>query len=98
MDLKTFSRELVKEAGLAGKLMLGARRVRGGLTGSTVKNIEKRMGEAAGDMSSSSQNLLGNLGKRLPKAKAFQRNVRIGTGLAAGGVVAGRMSKSDNGG
>ncbi|MEN6549914.1 MAG: hypothetical protein ABFE07_28055 [Armatimonadia bacterium] len=96
MELKEFAKERVKKAGLLKQVTLGTRRVWGGLTGSTVKGIEQRMGEAAGDMTTSAQNRLGNLGKRLPKAKAFQRNVRIGAGVAGGAFLAGRMSKRDN--
>lgn len=94
MELKDFAQEYVKEAGLGATALRGAKRIWGGISGSTVKGIESRIGATAGDMSTKAQRKLGRLGEMLPKAKAFQRNARIGAGLAGGGLVAGHLLTS----
>lgn len=87
MDLRNFAQEFIKQAGW----MHAAKRIVGGLTGSTVKGIEANV------LKAKNPGTAANFASLLPKAKAFQRNVRIGAGLAGGGIVAGRLSKSDNG-
>lgn len=92
MELKDFA----KESALAMKAMSMGKNLWGALSGSTVKKIEQGIAGHAGDMSTGAQRRLARYGEMLPKAKAFQRNARIGAGLAAGGLVAGRLSKRDS--
>ena len=97
MNLKDFAREMVKESGLGATALRTGKRLVGGLTGSTVKGLETDIAAHAGDLTDKSQRRLGRLSQMLPKAKAYQRNVRIGAGAAGAGLIAGHMlTKKDN--
>jgi len=92
MNLQEFARGMVKEGAWGATALRTGKRIWGGLSGGTVKRLEGRVAKAStGDLGEATQKRLGRLSELLPKAKTYQKNVRVGAGLAGGGLAAGYM-------